>query len=57
MSLLKKYNVLLEMFGIQAITLENITQTERERKVKVQALKDDFHIIEDDDYERLNFII
>ena len=57
MNHIDKLNILKTYFGVSAIQITNQTKTQRERRSKTQRLHEDYNIIENDNYTRLNAII
>ena len=45
------------MFGLCAHHIQNVSKTYREREIKTRKVRDQFRIIEPDNYQRLEIII
>ena len=46
MSLLDKYDIIEEFFGLSAISIKNISGTRRERDLKTSEILEGYHILE-----------
>ena len=57
MGVIEKYLVVKEYFGLSAINIENISRTFKEREMKIQQIKENFNVIEPNNYSRLKNII
>lgn len=57
LSLLDKYNIIQEFFGLSAISIKNISGTKRERDLKTQEILEGYHILEPTNFKRLKSII
>lgn len=57
MSHLEKYLIIKQYYGLSAINIVNTSKTFRERQMKIAQIKENFNILENDNFPRLKSII
>ena len=55
--MIAKYKILKDTFGLSAHQIQNVSKTYRERQIKIRKVRDQFRIIEPDNYPRLQKVI